>query len=353
MLIIVFFFFFFVFLFYFAQNKESGQLIQGYFINAYRNLTTAMIEDLKEASRQWALERSRVSGGTAAYPPAFVRHSNSPPAYRQSETHQQRQQGVIDPYPNPVTKAGGYGDPRHYVQPPVHPQQQPQQPQPQLQQSFPQQLPQLSQQYPPHVQTYYYQQNQNASSSHHPRMEPTYPNQAPPHYVEQAYQQGGNRSVAPYSDQTQDRPMTFSGPPRVAPSNIPPQPAGFQASAPIPGYSGAPAQAYYSQAPNPPSYVRQDHIQPQDPFLGRSGAYSTEAAATSPANISDPKSNNNNNVAGKGKSYSSPGPYEEDQSNRTVTPTSGNVQTPPGQARHDHDRERDPRNHQHRTHGYP
>ncbi|KAI1379713.1 hypothetical protein F4677DRAFT_292055 [Hypoxylon crocopeplum] len=99
------------------ENPQSGQIIQGYYINAYRNLTTAMIEDLKADSARWDQERRQQSasrnnaaGGTIASRDSngvYVRLSNSPIVqYRNSDTHQSRQ------YYGP-TEGGGFasGDP--------------------------------------------------------------------------------------------------------------------------------------------------------------------------------------------------------------------------------------------------
>ncbi|KAI0975699.1 hypothetical protein F4678DRAFT_457053 [Xylaria arbuscula] len=81
------------------ENPENGQIIQGYFINAYRNLTSAMIQDLKADSARWDQERrqqsanrSSAAGGTIASNGVFVRSSNTPPVqYRNSDIHQLRQ----------------------------------------------------------------------------------------------------------------------------------------------------------------------------------------------------------------------------------------------------------------------
>ncbi|KAI0487351.1 hypothetical protein F4859DRAFT_252280 [Xylaria cf. heliscus] len=81
------------------ENPENGQIIQGYFINAYRNLTSAMIQDLKADSARWDQERRQQSanrnnagGGTIASNGVFIRSSNTPPVqYRNSDIHQSRQ----------------------------------------------------------------------------------------------------------------------------------------------------------------------------------------------------------------------------------------------------------------------
>ncbi|KUI72982.1 hypothetical protein VM1G_08133 [Cytospora mali] len=44
------------------EDKKSGRVIQGYFVTAYRNLTSAMIADLKADSARWEQERRNHSG---------------------------------------------------------------------------------------------------------------------------------------------------------------------------------------------------------------------------------------------------------------------------------------------------
>ncbi|ERS98339.1 hypothetical protein HMPREF1624_05123 [Sporothrix schenckii ATCC 58251] len=52
-----------------THTNDSGRVIQGYFITAYRNLTSAMIADLKTDSARWDAERrkSQSGAGTLAY----------------------------------------------------------------------------------------------------------------------------------------------------------------------------------------------------------------------------------------------------------------------------------------------
>ncbi|KAJ6784617.1 hypothetical protein PWT90_10571 [Aphanocladium album] len=83
------------------ENPQTGQTVQGYYITAYRNLTTAMIEDLKADSARWDSERrSQTSRNT----PGGIQGSRDGPnyagapssnshavQYRYSETHQSRQ----------------------------------------------------------------------------------------------------------------------------------------------------------------------------------------------------------------------------------------------------------------------
>ncbi|EGY20708.1 uncharacterized protein VDAG_10337 [Verticillium dahliae VdLs.17] len=83
------------------ENPQTGQAVQGYYITAYRNLTTAMIDDLK----------ARLSSGQPS------RHSNSPIlGYRDSATHNARQ------HFGPTTEtAGGYSDGRDPYDAPRYP----------------------------------------------------------------------------------------------------------------------------------------------------------------------------------------------------------------------------------------
>lgn len=63
------------------ENPQTRQIQQGYFITAYRNLTTAMIADLKADSERWEAERRQTAG----------RGQPSNVEYRASTTHQSRQ----------------------------------------------------------------------------------------------------------------------------------------------------------------------------------------------------------------------------------------------------------------------
>ncbi|RSL68847.1 hypothetical protein CEP53_002395 [Fusarium sp. AF-6] len=104
------------------MNPQTGQVTQGYYITSYRNLTTAMIEDLKAYSARWDSERRAQTSRQA-----------SRVQYRHSETYQSRYshgpteglyQGPPDPrYPGTgapgYTAAGGsYGLPV-YSCPPI------------------------------------------------------------------------------------------------------------------------------------------------------------------------------------------------------------------------------------------
>lgn len=63
------------------ENPQTRQIQAGYFITAYRNLTTAMIADLKADSERWEAERRATAS----------RGQPSNVEYRASTTHQSRQ----------------------------------------------------------------------------------------------------------------------------------------------------------------------------------------------------------------------------------------------------------------------
>ncbi|GJN67282.1 hypothetical protein PLICBS_001306 [Purpureocillium lilacinum] len=108
-------------------HYETGQVVQGYYITAYRNLTTAMIEDLKADSARWDNERR-----------AQTSRNTSGVQYRYSETHQSRQHHgpteapfQADPYRDPGyenrypgTGAPGYTGASGAYPPPQQQQQQ-------------------------------------------------------------------------------------------------------------------------------------------------------------------------------------------------------------------------------------
>jgi hypothetical protein len=107
------------------ENPQTRQIQQGYFITAYRNLTTAMIADLKADSERWEAERRATAS----------RGQPSNVEYRASTTHQSRQyygptaeaaSAVSSGYQQPASSSsgqvydssnqGGYGQP-NYAQP--------------------------------------------------------------------------------------------------------------------------------------------------------------------------------------------------------------------------------------------
>ncbi|TVY86444.1 hypothetical protein LAWI1_G007450 [Lachnellula willkommii] len=79
----------------YGLNPSTRQIQQGYFITAYRNLTTAMIADLKADSDRWEAERRSTQS----------RGQPSNVEYRASTTHQSRQ------YYGPTEAATGMSTP--------------------------------------------------------------------------------------------------------------------------------------------------------------------------------------------------------------------------------------------------
>ncbi|QUC19898.1 uncharacterized protein UV8b_04139 [Ustilaginoidea virens] len=236
------------------ENPQTGQVVQGYYITAYRNLTTAMIEDLKADSARWDSERRAQTS------------RNTPGVqYRYSETHQSRQhhgptEAPFQPesYPResfdgpryPGSGAPGYtGASNAYQQPP------------------PQQSYVASNGGGFNVG---YQQTQQSAPSD-PRFVPAQPgsmmrpgyqqNQDPPYIGTGANlpQSGYSGSSDPYSNRM------------AASAGTPQQPVYSTAPPPQLGYPApAPQYQYQSQAPLPTagghSYPA---MQPHDPFYGR------------------------------------------------------------------------------------
>ncbi|RDW66817.1 hypothetical protein BP5796_09566 [Coleophoma crateriformis] len=99
------------------EDPRTRQVQAGYFITAYRNLTTAMIADLKADSERWDAERRQqqnasrgtsVNGISARDSDGVVRKSNTPIVeYRASTTHQSRQYYG----PTEATPSTGYSQP--------------------------------------------------------------------------------------------------------------------------------------------------------------------------------------------------------------------------------------------------
>jgi hypothetical protein len=250
------------------ENPANGQVTHGYYITAYRNLTTAMIEDLKADSARWENERraqnSRHSSGGSFAPREKGGHparaaSNSPiVSYHQSETHQSRQHygpstdQPADPYargdPNqryPGTGAPGYsGSTPNYQAAPS--------------------APQAQSHYPP---GYPYQQSgqtsnndpRYASPSGNPMMPPPQPGYQDPYVAT-----GANikTSRSGFNSSSNDQ---------YARSSAAPQPSSYATSGPQgSGYPGAPGYSY-NQVPTSAAPGYASTIHPQDPFMGRGG----------------------------------------------------------------------------------
>ncbi|QPH17344.1 hypothetical protein C2857_002182 [Epichloe festucae Fl1] len=290
------------------ENPQTGQVVQGYYITAYRNLTTvsirmnppgyigetenrnvqAMIEDLKADSARWDSERRaqtsrNTPGGIHASRDATgvpARLSSNSPAvqYRYSETHQSRQHhGPTEPpyqsesYPRdsfdgpryPGTGAPGYtGASNTYQQP--------------QQQSYgaanggafnagyqqTQQTPTPDPRYAP---------NQPG-----PMMRPGYQTSQDPPYIGTGAnlpQSGYGSSNDPYSSRM--------GTSAAAPQ----QPIYSTAPPPQPGYSApAPQYQFQSQAPlsTTGSHSYSAMQQPHDPFYGRGASKQRSCEPSSP-----------------------------------------------------------------------
>ncbi|KAL0937907.1 transcription factor [Colletotrichum truncatum] len=86
------------------ENPQTGQVVQGYYITAYRNLTTAMIDDLKADSARWEAERRQQAA-----------RNTQGAGYRQSETHSARQHyGPTDPAGYPDVGRDSYDNTPRY-----------------------------------------------------------------------------------------------------------------------------------------------------------------------------------------------------------------------------------------------
>ena len=132
-----------------TYQDDSGRPIQGYFITAYRNLTMAMIADLKNDSARWDQERRKGVAGAARYQDSAIRQSSgsggvgygaasgyqtdtdpsAPPSYATGYPYQtpvsaysSNPTSYRDPYAYPAYSAGysaatqpEYGNPRYVV----------------------------------------------------------------------------------------------------------------------------------------------------------------------------------------------------------------------------------------------
>jgi hypothetical protein len=312
------------------ENKETGQLIQGYYINAYRNLTTAMIDDLKEASRQWQLERTRAQSGGGT--PTFrdpnvvnVRNSNSPiTAYRHSETHHRQQAaGAVDPgYGNPAPQQQYYAG-----------SNQPQYSQPVANNYPPQGYPNAPQ------GNYGYQTSGNTYSPPPGQTSRYPPPQGMQSYAptEQPYLAGSNLGAAApqYTEVRREQPPRMApGGPAAVYGTTAQQQSTYPAPAPVPG------GVFYSQPQQGQAMYAPVQVQPQDPFYGRGGGAGQYDDSASPTTQTQ-----SDRVAGQANQTYSPEPVFED------TPMSMAPPVAPAAA----PARRDPRDHdeRHRHHHQP
>ncbi|KAH6688901.1 hypothetical protein F5X68DRAFT_189672 [Plectosphaerella plurivora] len=297
------------------ENPQTGQVSQGYYITAYRNLTTAMIDDLKADSARWEAERrqqaarnapagtSRPSGGVKGQP---SRRSNSPVlGYRDSATHNARQHfGPSDSGP------AGYSDRDPYDN---------------ASSRYPGSLaPGYSgnsagggfQQAPPQGQyaagsSYYPPQAQGGAPSF------AQPDPRDPRYAA-AY--GGNMDP-PYAAtaanlQARYNDYAAGGPAQPSRGSIPSSMPASQASTYISagpsqttGYAPAPAGGYYGQSPSNPAYGGPPPpVQSQDPLYGR-GAYSSSKDTSKRASsdyVASPAGASQGFNSGQGQQYAAP-----------------------------------------------
>ncbi|PON21504.1 hypothetical protein TGAM01_v209667 [Trichoderma gamsii] len=94
------------------ENPQTGQPVQGYYITAYRNLTTAMIEDLKADSARWDRERRAQTARNSSGGISASRYANSGAPRPRSNSP------PVQNYPNDAY-AGGH--PGSAVPPPQQP----------------------------------------------------------------------------------------------------------------------------------------------------------------------------------------------------------------------------------------
>ena len=249
-----------------TYNGTDGRPVQGYFVTAYRNLTTAMIDDLKADSARWDQERRKHQSGA-------VRYTDSPIHHRDA----QRYQNVAAPAPGyPGSDAPGYsgsqpanlarnqggGGSSFPPQPPYYGGNQPQYSNPPDTRFGPPQPSQIPYSAPPAQAPYYH----GADLPVNPASQPPFGNQ--------------NR-------------MDIDPPPQQRP----PAPYGNASPGPY-GGGGNPGYPYPMQGPPAPAGGYQ--TQPVDPGYGR-GGYS--AVSSAPSAFSDPVAS----PAGYGAGFS-PGP---------------------------------------------
>jgi len=198
------------------ENPQTRQIQAGYFINAYRNLTTAMIADLKADSERWEAERRATSGG---------RQANVD--YRGSTTHQSRQ------YYGPTEAATGVS------------------------------------QYPVPAQS---QQVGYDNNSGYAAQQQTYPQPASTGYAQpQGYPVESNYYIHGGNMESTD-PRTARQPTTTR-AEVPRNPVQQYPTASAPAYQQPdPRGTYYAQQPTVTSSTQYTQQQPTDPYYGR-GAY--------------------------------------------------------------------------------
>ncbi|KAK3331132.1 hypothetical protein B0H66DRAFT_90300 [Apodospora peruviana] len=275
-----------------TYESPDGRTTQGYFITAYRNLTSAMIQDLKADSARWEQERRAASrsGGimnSSETNGVFGRRSNSPLGSRDQargqsdystwKNRQERTQDMETTYgsamdidypavaPNPPRAPSGYPSaPYSGVQASGYP--------------APAYPPQLGAAQPAYAAPNYgYAPNPQYPPQ--PGADPRYPGMPGPPAIsagfsqDMAYVSGSNYGAAPS--------YVTSGPPRgmgqLGVSSATASRTLYAPTAGSPVYGAEPADPYgYSSAATSAN----------DPFLGR-GAYNTTATNQVPASSDD------------------------------------------------------------------
>ncbi|KAK3337482.1 hypothetical protein B0T19DRAFT_438144 [Cercophora scortea] len=289
-----------------TYEAPDGRVTQGYFITAYRNLTSAMIQDLKADSARWEAERRAASGrpggagGTIHYSSQpngnFRRSSNSPLAgsreqprgssdYSTWKNRQQREQDPfsdpayggmamdIDSYPAPpvlgASKTPGYGPgPYSGAQMGTYPAV-----------SYPPQILPGAGQYP--AQAYGYPTNPATQYSPGPQSGDRYPGLPGPPAMTAQY--GQDSSFIHGSNYQTSPGYVTSGPVRTAPLSVSSAAPTGSLYVPMGGAYGR--ETDYSSYPQPAGVPVAQNF-PSDPLYGR-GAYATATTNPPPASSDD------------------------------------------------------------------
>jgi hypothetical protein len=205
------------------ENPQTRQIQQGYFITAYRNLTTAMIADLKADSERWEAERRATAS----------RGQPSNVEYRASTTHQSRQYYGPTSETASAVSSGGYQQPASSSS---------------------------GQVYDSSVQGGYAQPNYAQPSSGYQQQTPAYVQETPNYYVS-----GGNMIVDPRDSNTRMGAQPVTSQSLTPRSNVPYATSGASYQQPDPRSS------YYTSTgqQSVPVSSAQYATQPADPYYGR------------------------------------------------------------------------------------
>ncbi|KAJ4298448.1 hypothetical protein N0V88_003478 [Collariella sp. IMI 366227] len=90
-----------------TYESPDGRVTQGYFITAYRNLTSAMIQDLKADSARWEQERRAASRSSAGGGAREQRGQSDYSAWKKEQEYQAQYGSAMDiDYAPPASAAG-------------------------------------------------------------------------------------------------------------------------------------------------------------------------------------------------------------------------------------------------------